>query len=327
MKIMKKVLWLFILAGFAGCSHQPEKPLELQLTLAKKKIKASEFLWYRVEMKNVGRKSIRITDPFWKMQEAAGHQASQTKLEIIGPNGKLVERKKTPYGYHIEHKFWTSDCGDNRACVEPIELQGGETFTATPSIPAPIRKRNPHIMDDMGDMRDLPEIPKGWSKEQVEALRKSWKTTVENSGYKMGDPTFRPDPKAPAASQPRGYRVLDVYDFYVPGKYRMRMVYRPFGYDTAETFKETAARVGYSVPKYLASEGWPKETKVLAFASNWVQFEAEAVAFPEHLFQRNVKEKQKDRARTEWLKKKLRESQDWKYDSNPPSVKARGSKP
>lgn len=323
----KRLLLLIFLAGFAGCSRQPEKPLELQLTLAKRKIKAGEYLWYLIEMKNIGRKPIPIKSLFWKKQSHL--RGSELRLEILDSRGEQVPMLSRPYGWHGEHHFWGNDCGGGVPCDKVLrymedyffKIEGGETLTPTPSMVAPIRPRSPHRMFDIGDMRDLPETPKGWSDEKVEALRKSWKATVEGSGYLMGDPTFRSDPKNPAISQPKGYRVLDVYAFE-PGKYRMRVVFHPL--DTPEFVEKEFHQ---SFAEYLAEKRWPKETRVVSFESSWVEFEVEAVPFPEHLFQRNLKEKPTDRARTERLRKKLRESQPWKFESNPPPVKRKGAKP
>lgn len=305
-------LGLLLLAALVACTPQPEKPLEFHLTLAKRKIKAGEYLWYLIEMKNVGRKPIPINSGFWKKQSHLNETG--LRLEIIGPDRLQFPMTNRPYGFHGEHHFWTNDCGGGVPCEKVLrtledydfKIQGGETLTPTPSMVAPIRPRNPNILDDFGDARDLPEIPKGWSKEEIEALRKKWKVTMEGSGYLMGDPTFRPDPKEPAISHPKGYRVLDLYDFDKPGKYRIRVVFHPL--DTPDYVEKELHK---SFAEYLAEEGWPKETKVVSFESDWVEFEVESAPFPEHLFRRHPTETPEDRAKREWIKRKLKDAGSW----------------
>ena len=153
-------------------------------------------------------------------------------------------------------------------------------------------------MDATRDPRDLPEIPKGWPKEKVDALRKEWKQTVEQSGYTMGDPTFRPNPKEPAVSRPRGYRVLEEYDgrFEKPGKYRMRAIFAP---------------PAWSQPKWLKHPQW--------YESNWVEFEVELAPFPEQLFPHRPNETPKQRARRERIERIMREKFEWASEGIRPS--------
>jgi hypothetical protein len=182
-----------------------------------------------------------------------------------------------------------------------ITLKGGRTLTATPSLVKPIRPRHSYAMDDPGDARALPEIPPGMSKERVAALQQKWKTTVEQSGWLMGDPTFRPDPKE--LPPPKDYRVLDGYIFDTPGVYKMKAVFIPFSRTTtAEDMKSD----NYT----FKDAGWPKETKVFVFESNTVEFEIVPIPFPEHLFRKypGVKETPERSAQKQWLRRKLNEA-------------------
>lgn len=324
------------------------------MKLAKPRIKAGEYLWYLLELENVGRKPVTVNDPLWFEQGHVGLKGgldSRTRLDIIGPDGKQVPRLNMPWGFHDEHHFWANDCGGGRACEDPRlwnkVVRGGETFAATPSMVAPIRPRRPWALDDPGDMRSLPEIPKGWSPDQIQALRKKWKATVEASGYLVGDPTFRSTGTQSAVERPRGYRVLDVYNFDTPGKYRMRFTYEPFGAETADSLGKHAAWLsptfseslvaewgwpkwvgsltfsGSPLNRYLVSEGWPQETRVFSFESNWVTFELELSQFPEHLFPHRPQETLEQRKKTEWLRRKMHESFDWTDKSAAP---AKGSR-
>lgn len=328
------LLSVCLLALFFLLPRQPEKPLELQLKLAKNRILANEWLWYLVEMKNVGRKPVKIDDSFWFKQSELLH-SKQTRFEIMDPDGQQVSANYRSYDPWVGHpRFWTNDCGGGQDCVDLFKraswptrvLKGGETMTATPSMLSAVRPRSTYSGDDPGDPRDLPEIPKGWPKEKVEALRRQWKAIVEQSAYTMGDPTFRRDSKEPAAARPRGYRVLDVYDgmFEKVGKYRMRVVYAPDlgpAFDWEEKEKWVKENLHESLRTFLSRHGWPKETRVFKFESNWVEFEVLPPPFPEHLFHHNADESAEKRALIDRYRQEMRERSIWAEDS--PGERAR----
>ena len=342
-RVPRKILWALFAAALTGCGKpQPAKPIELHLTLAKSRIQTGEFLWYRVEMTNVGRKPIKITDQFWCWQGSlsSDFNKAQTAVDIIGPDGEKVFPDRLAWGYHDEHHFWTNDTSGEGPCIDskltPTRpLDGGDTWVATPSAVAPIRGKDPDIMDDWGDARSLPEIPRNWSPEQIEELKIKWKAAVEQSGYMYGNPTFRSTTTPSAVPQPRGYRVLEIYDFDKPGKYRMRIVYSPFGRNT--TADEEEARlmeIHETLGDYLALWGWPKETRVFDFESNWVEFEVVASSFPEHLFPHSKNESPEQRKRTEFLKKLMKNNappgkspaarkHDWVKDTLRPAPKTK----
>jgi len=344
------LIFLSLLLGCRG--SQPEKPVEISLKLAKSHIKAGEYLWYMLEMKNVGHKPLTVDDPLWFKQGYAGLDWSvtgpQTRLDIIGPDSKPAHRLNMPYGFHGEHHFWANDCGGGKTCDDPRlwkkTLRGGETFAATPSMVAPIRAKRPWALDDAGDMRDIPQVPKGLTPDQVQTLRKKWKDTVEGSGYLMGDPTFRSTETKSAVDRPNGYRVLDVYNFDTPGNYRMRFTYGPFDFGTEDSLREHVAKLaiipdtfiknlveewgwpkwllslsGDPLNRYLMSKGWPKETRVFLFESNWVTFEVETSPFPEHLFPHRTGKTPEQQKKTEWLRRKMKESFTWDDKSAAPA--------
>ena len=58
----------------------------------------------------------------------------------------------------------------------------------------------------------------------------------------------------------------------------------------------------------------PKETRVFLYVSNWVDFEAEAPPFPEHLFADKKFKSRCDKALNDWLRQTLRDAQIWEGD-------------
>lgn len=301
----KSAIAIVFLSFFLGCTRQPQKPLELHLTLGKQKIKAGEYLWYLLELKNVGRKPLRIGDPFWCWQAALTHNQGDTRLEVIGPDGRRVPHRNQPYGFNLEHAFWDNECGEDKPCacegskLSPRRPLGpGETLAASPSLVAPVRPRFRDVMGDPGDMRQLPPfLEERVPKERLGETRRKWKEDIERDvGYLLGDPGFKPDPKEAAVERPKGYRVLDVYTFTMPGSYRMRFVFAPLP------------------SRHM---GWPAEihNSWFEYESNWVRFEVVPGPFPEHMFRPRANETTKERSLREELKRTARESFIWADDS------------
>lgn len=239
------LLFAAIILALWGCGpSQPANPIELHLKLGKNKIESGEYLWYLIEIKNVGRKPVPLAGNFWFTQDSLGSyldDSSEIRIEVIGPDGDHMGRREMPYGWHVERKFWTNDCGGGTDCESlyrsPLArdhpsktLAPGETWSPTPSMVAPIRPRWKDVMGDPGDMRALPwfvedrlaKDPKKFAEEQRE-----WKERVESGGFLYGDPGFRPKGKKPPLELFKGYRILDTYSSNDPGPYRMRFIFVP----------------------------------------------------------------------------------------------------
>ncbi|MBI5884341.1 MAG: hypothetical protein HZB91_14695, partial [Elusimicrobia bacterium] len=186
--------------------RQPEKFLELSLKLAKRQWRLGEHPWYLLQIKNVGCKTVLITDPFWVDQDYL-IQNYDARPSPFGPNGWLITKQRTffeltdpkgvelhsgrpSWGFHGEHKFWTNDCGDGKECKTGdhprLELKPGETLTATPSMVLPIQppdKGDPFIRDG----RDLPRsLPPNLPPDKLEKLRQEWRQSIEDLML-MGD--------------------------------------------------------------------------------------------------------------------------------------------
>lgn len=241
---------LALVFGASACRKQPEVPLELKLTLIRTKLKPHDAIWYVLEGKNVGVKPLMILDEFWREQRFLSRNCainnSSTTFEIIGPDGKAVECNFGFFGDHGEFNFWTNSRGTFR-----VELQGGETTMATPSIIAPIRD-NPHF-----DFRAGP----------IPARRHEWMASLKADRAKGQDadwPEWARVPFERPVWVPAEARILQGYDPVVPGKYKIRVVYKA-GNEVAAARARATGREG--IP------GFPDETTAFVYYSSWLEFE------------------------------------------------------
>ena len=282
---MKKTVKIVIACGLIALSWTAwclyfvpaENAVELRLSLAKNEWEAGEFLWYKLEIKNIGHRRIEFFDRAWFNSGALAANSdlwhgdfnpSLTRLLVFDPDGKPVYPMTAPFGYHGERKMWTDDCGA-KDChdIGIVSLAAGETLTAAPSKEAPIRyKRNG--LGDPGDIRIPPsydsEKPSGADSPQ----QREWKKLAE-SVWRDGTARLGPRPESNRTIPLPGYTVLDRYDFHKPGRHEMKVILVACGGDLKN---ETEAR---TLKKENLSEdcrAWIKASRNLYFASNTVVF-------------------------------------------------------
>lgn len=206
----------FLLAvGLAGCLKQK---VELQLTLPKTKWEVGESLWYRLEIKNVGWKTVEIDDPFWFFQRRILENQKRnhgTYVFVADSSGQVVRPSTIKFGMHGEFDFWTNDCGDGVPCEKtgfrPVRLRRGESLVATPSMESAVRPQGETL--EITDARMCPDA--NAAKEQCEG----WRRSVE-SFFLNGDP--RRISIAGESKNAKGYRILDTVVLSGPGRYRIK---------------------------------------------------------------------------------------------------------
>lgn len=309
-----------------GCRRQPPDPIRLRLELAKTNIQVGEYPWYRFSITNIGRKAVPV-DPFLCQQSFRAPWPGEERLswidvEITDVDGKWI--------YHNDRRrphYWTNECGGQTGCAcegdpQPHTIpgiRGGQTLFAAASMVGPVKPTPKNVIDHRIDPRDLPRSGDDLPLEKREALAGRWKLTVERQGYLLGDPTFVSTMTAkdtpyfgyPKALYP-GYRVFDDIGVDKPGRYRMRVVYHPFGGQT--TYEQVRKYRADSDAKLEKIYGWPEETRVFFYASNWVDFEVVAPPFPEHLFSQKILRTKCDKLRNDWMRRSLQDAQVWQGD-------------
>lgn len=329
-----KAFALIALTAAAGCRRQPPEPLQLHLELAKTKIQVGEYPWYRFSITNVGRKPIKL-DSFlcWQTED---HRDWDKKtggwfiIQVIDAAGKLIY-----YNDYRHPHYWTNECGGDTGCScktltvmgshEIVRfgpekpLKGGQTFLATPSVVGPVDVPLKRNMTPPPDPRNLPWSAYDLPPAQRQASAARWKLAVESRGYLLGDPTFvstMTAKDAPYLGYPKapypGYRVFDDIGVDKPGRYRMRIIYRPLG--SLTTYDELKAMMQRTEATFEETTNLPKETRVFLYTSNWVDFEVEAPPFPEHLFADKKLKTPCDKALNDWMRNALRDAQIWRGD-------------
>lgn len=251
----------------------------MRLTLAKNEWEAGEFLWYKLEIKNVGRRRFSFYDKAWfnsgmlaanSKPRHPGYESHPplTRLIAVDPEGKPVYSMSVPFGYHGELKMWTDDCGaKDCSSLGNVSLAPGETITTAPSKAAPIRyKRNG--MDDPGDVR----IPPGYESQAPPAGDRSehreWRKIAE-SVWRDGTGRLGPRSENARTIPLPGYTILDRYDFYKPGRHELKVVLAVCGGDIKNA-AEVRAQNPLLVPHECSS--WFKVSRNLYFTSNTVVF-------------------------------------------------------
>lgn len=259
------------LLSVASSRGRPQAPvLELHLELAKPRWKEGEYLWYHLDIANVGNNIAPIYDHFWvdqEQQEKNWEEEQGTYLQITDSQGKesyvgttwdvhgiffmwendlsgyrppkgrgvrgildqLHRRGIIPNGifWPIFQKFMEKWDKPRNVIPDPpiLLLRPGERFTATPSVVKAVdpSSRNPRHLGLEGDPRMIPYAPRGWSRDQVEQLKQTWKQETENQ-FLWGGWGFKRDPRD--LPPPSGFRILEKSTLHLkPGKYRIKVIY------------------------------------------------------------------------------------------------------
>lgn len=206
----------------AGCGPPS---VELTLTLPKTRWEEGESLWYKLQIKNAGWRTVGIDDPSWFSRLALldnRQDRRRTYLLVMDSSGHEVRANPQPFGMHGEFRFWTDDCGGGVPCdkrpFRPVTLRHGESLTATPSMEAPLR---PHDRNALWGLRDARVAPEGekLTEEQNKALKK-----LADSLWKYGDPRRLADDDSGAGGVPHGFRILDTLSLPGPGRYRIKAI-------------------------------------------------------------------------------------------------------
>ncbi|MEK7692235.1 MAG: hypothetical protein AAB425_14560 [Bdellovibrionota bacterium] len=212
-------------------------PVQITLSLQKTTVKVEKSLWYKIELKNIGKKKLRVDDWIFK-DPYAMHVNSRLHngiyLEIIKPDGKpLVVR---PGNYSVSFDW---------------EPKGDEILPYTPE-----------------ERKEIADLRADWNKRGLTAQQQSlalndWSNNNNDkkNQAELSDPakqlwlkpgasttTFAWSDRGPGEHDGRsdddkslrgGYTELWVYWLLSPGKYRIRAVYdREYSQSTKKSFKK-----------------------------------------------------------------------------------------
>ena len=198
-------------------------PVQITLKLHSTKVKVGKSLWYKLSLKNIGKKKIRVEDWIfkdpWAMHEnCAGRKG--TYLEVIGPDGKPLT---VTWGggriiYEYEPKPGTEQPLDPK---EEDELNALQVKWKKSGM----TEQQQHIA--LSQWNSQQNFRKE-SAERSDPARQFWlrpgaSTTTFTWAYRETDEYSGHSREQP---QVEDYTQLFSYEFYEPGNYRIRAVYR-----------------------------------------------------------------------------------------------------
>ncbi len=198
-------------------------PVQITLRVQKTTLKAKDSLWYKIELKNIGKKKMLVYDRIFKDRNAI-HVNSRMKrgiyLEVLDPAGKPLRVKWGNYRLRYD---W--------------EGPEGVDYLFTPE-----EKKEFMAQKDGWKKKGMTEQEQsiawsGWinelySKKNVEELsdpaKRFWLSPGASTGtFAWADmgPDDYPGRTDDEDSLRQGYTELWIYKFHDPGKYRIRAIY------------------------------------------------------------------------------------------------------
>lgn len=197
-------------------------PVQITLQLHKTTVKVGKSLWYKLELKNIGKKKILVHDRFYKDPWVL-HENCKSRLglhlEILDPKGKLMRVQR---GGGSEKHDWEPEPGGT------LRLTAEETKELD-DLDAEWKKRGlTQQQRSVATGRWTSELAHKKNKaEDSDPAKQLWlkpgaSTTTFAWAYR--DPDEDAD-RSLEEAQIGDYTQLWSYDFPAPGKYRIRAVY------------------------------------------------------------------------------------------------------
>ena len=222
---------LFFFATFsAGASTKPEAqvkgakgPVQITLRLQKTAVKVERSLWYKIELKNIGKKKLRIDDAIFK-DPYAMHVNSKSRfgiyLEIVDSNGNPLQvvpgNYRVKYDWEppaeVDYLYTAEEKKELWALVDEWKKSGmtaQQQSISTSEWDSKLReKKNTAELTDPAN--------KHWLAPGASTSTFAWsdRGPGDYPGRSQDDESLR-----------QGYTELWIYRVLDPGKYRIRAVY------------------------------------------------------------------------------------------------------
>lgn len=212
-------------------------PVQITLRLQKTTVNVEKSLWYKLELKNIGKKKLRVDDRIFKDPHAM-HVNSRLHngiyIEIIGPDGKPLSVR--PGSYQVRYD-WKGPRGQDylyspeekkeiKALLAEWEKRGmtaqQQSIARSEWSSALYAKKN--MAEDRDPSKQL------WLKPGASTATFAWsdRGPGEYDGRSDDDESLR-----------QGYTELWVYWLLSPGKYHIRAVYdHAYSESTKKSFKK-----------------------------------------------------------------------------------------
>jgi hypothetical protein len=212
-----------------------KNPVQIVLKARDTKLKVGQSLWYKLELKNVGKEKFRVEDRNFQDPWAV-HENSRLKhglyLEILGPNGKRLLIRTA--GDRPRHAWEAREGEDYRfSPEESLELKALTKEWDTRGMTAQQKAiAQAAWLDGLIDKKNLAEDKDPAHQIWLAPGRST--TTFAWADRGTGDYTGRAEDDRALGE---GYTQLWSYSFLRPGKYRVRAVYDHARPESNEDFK------------------------------------------------------------------------------------------
>lgn len=246
------------LAATAALTATAKKgPVQVTLRLHKSKVKLGRSLWYRLELKNVGKKALRVEDRVF-LDPWAIYKNSRIKsglyLEVLDPDGEPLTVRA---GGDRQRYDWQPPAGEDYSFTpaeraEIVSLK--EKWKREGKSLQEIAIAEGSWLDSLVDKKNLAE--------RIDPRKQLWlapgrsTATVAWSDRGPGQYVGREDDDVALAA---GYTQLWTYALLSPGKYRVRAVYDHAQPESAAEFRK---KYGFSL-----DPAWVK------FQTSYLEFE------------------------------------------------------
>lgn len=196
-------------------------PVQITLQLHKTTVKVGNSLWYKLELKNIGKKKMLVHDRFykdpWVLHENSRHRRG-VYLEVLKPNGKPL---RVRWGGGSEQYDWAPKPGgtlhmtvEESKELDDLQSQWKLSGMTAQELSIATSRWGAALIDKKNMAEDSDPAKKLWLKPGASTTTFAWVNR---------DPDL--DARAGEEAQIEDYAQLWSYRFRVPGKYRIRAVY------------------------------------------------------------------------------------------------------
>jgi hypothetical protein len=225
-------------------------PVQITLKLHKTTVKVGKSLWYKLELKNIGKEKILVHDRLYKDPWVIHENCRSRRgiyIEILKPNGKPL---KVRWGGGSEQYDWAPKPGgtlhltvEESKELDDLQSQWKQSGMTAQEQSIATSRWGAALVNKKNMAEDGDDTKKLWLKPGASTATFAWANRDPDLDANYGE-----------EAQVGDYTQLWSYRFRVPGKYRIRAVY---DHVFSESYKKEL--LGKKI-KVDSAEWWVKAT-------------------------------------------------------------------